>query len=49
MLVTEAVRLEIGYHWELILFVVAPKMTEAVILGLAWLNKWRPTISWEED
>ncbi|KAG8132775.1 hypothetical protein E2320_010605, partial [Naja naja] len=27
--------------------VVVPHMTEALILGLAWLNKWDPTIKWE--
>ncbi|XP_060544221.1 olfactory receptor 13H1-like [Pantherophis guttatus] len=31
-LVTELVRLEIDHHWELIRFVVAPKMTQSVIL-----------------
>lgn len=36
-----------GRHWEKIHFVVAPKMTEVVILGLSWLDKWAPTI-WSE-
>ncbi|XP_039213407.1 uncharacterized protein LOC120314410 [Crotalus tigris] len=45
--ITEAIRLELGAHWETIQFVVAPAMSEAVILGLAWLDKWEPTIWWE--
>ncbi|KAK9395445.1 retrotransposon-derived protein PEG10 [Crotalus adamanteus] len=45
---TEPLRLEIGAHWEFIRFLVAPKMTEAVILGLAWLDKWKPFIWWEK-
>lgn len=36
---TEPVKLKMGQHWEMIRFVVVPKMTEAVILGLAWLDK----------
>lgn len=36
-----------GEHWELIRFVVITHMIEPVILGLAWLDKWRPTIWWE--
>lgn len=47
-LVTELVRLEMGCHWKLIHFVVAPKMTEAVILGLAWLDKRGPAITWKD-
>lgn len=41
---TEPVKLEMGSHWEMIQFLVAQKMTEAVILGLSWLDKWSPTI-----
>lgn len=48
MLVTEPLRLEMGHHWELIRFMVAPNMTKVVILGLAWLDKSGPTISWED-
>lgn len=33
--ITEPIRLEMTMHWEMIHFVVVPKMTEAVILGLA--------------
>lgn len=33
-LVTELVRLEIGHHWELSRFVVAPKMMQSVILRI---------------
>lgn len=45
---TEPVQLEMCHHWELTRFIVAPKMTETVILGLARLDKWGPTISWED-
>lgn len=45
--VTEPICLDMGEHWDIIHFVVIPKMTETVILGLAWLDKWRPTIWWE--
>lgn len=37
-----------GKYWEIIRFVVVPKMTELVILGLAWLDKWHPLILWED-
>ncbi|KAK9395807.1 RTL1: Retrotransposon-like 1 [Crotalus adamanteus] len=43
-LVTEPVRLDMGEHWEVLRFIVVPSMTEEVILGLAWLGKWGPTI-----
>lgn len=46
--VTELVRLEIGEHWEYIRFVVVDTMIEPLILGLTWLDKWQPTIWWEE-
>lgn len=46
-LLTEPIRLEMGYHWELIHLIVVPKITDAMILGLAWLDKWTPTIWWE--
>lgn len=36
---TKSVRLEMGQYWEIILFVIVPKMTGAVILELAWLDK----------
>lgn len=42
--VTKELKLEMGQHWELIHFIVVPKMTESVILGLAWLDKWCPSI-----
>lgn len=48
ILVTESIRLEMDHHWEFIWFVVVPKMTETIILGLDWLDKWGPTISWED-
>lgn len=32
----------LGIGHEVIRFVIAPKMTEVVILGLSWLNKWGP-------
>ncbi|KAG8147950.1 hypothetical protein E2320_001384, partial [Naja naja] len=41
---TEMVRMDMGHHWEKISFVVVNHMTEAVILGLSWLDKWCPTI-----
>ncbi|XP_039215403.1 uncharacterized protein LOC120315311 [Crotalus tigris] len=44
--VTERVRMDLGEHWEVLRFIVVPIMTEAVILGLAWLDKWTPTIWW---
>lgn len=44
--VTERVKLDFGQHWELIHFIVVPKMMEEVILGLMWLDKWGPTIWW---
>lgn len=42
--ITEPVWMELGDHWEIIRFVVVTSMTEAVILGLAWLDKWGPPI-----
>lgn len=44
--VTEPISLEIGTHKERIRFRVVPKITEEVVLGLAWLDKWDPTIWW---
>lgn len=44
--VTERMKLECSQHWELICFIVVPKMMEEVILGLTWLDKWGPTIWW---
>lgn len=41
------VRLEMGKHWEVLRFIVVPAMTESMILGLAWLDKWGSTIWWE--
>ncbi|KAG8125469.1 hypothetical protein E2320_020781 [Naja naja] len=38
MQVTEKVKLTIGEHWEIIWFIVIPKMTQSVIPGLAWLD-----------
>lgn len=37
--VAEPVSLEMGQHWEVIWFIVVLKMTETIILGLAWLDK----------
>lgn len=45
--ITEPVKLEMGEHWELSRFVVVATMNESLILGLAWLDKWGPTIWWE--
>lgn len=45
--VTEFVRLEIGEHWESIQFIIVERMIDPIILGLAWLDKWKPTIWWE--
>ncbi|KAK9400665.1 hypothetical protein NXF25_011379 [Crotalus adamanteus] len=47
-LVTEPIRMDVGGHWEVIRFVVVPSMTEPLILGLAWLDKWTPIIWWED-
>lgn len=47
MLVTKLIKLEMGCYWELIQFVVVPKMTESIIRGLVWLDKWSTMISWE--
>uniref|UniRef100_A0A2D4JGV2 Uncharacterized protein n=1 Tax=Micrurus lemniscatus lemniscatus TaxID=129467 RepID=A0A2D4JGV2_MICLE len=38
-----------GRHHKPIRFVVAPRMSESVTLGLAWLDKWAPTIMWEDE
>lgn len=45
--VMELVQLGIGTHREHLRFVVVDTMIEPVILGLAWLDKWEPTIWWE--
>ncbi|XP_060545015.1 retrotransposon-derived protein PEG10 isoform X5 [Pantherophis guttatus] len=45
---TEPVKLELADHWETIRFIIAPKMTDPVILGLSWLDKWGPIIWWQE-
>lgn len=42
-------QLEKGQHWDIIQFVIVPKMTEAVILGLSWLAKWILIIWWERE
>lgn len=39
---TEPVKLKMGWYLELIHFVVAPRMREVVILGLSWVDKWDP-------
>ncbi|KAK9391826.1 hypothetical protein NXF25_017413 [Crotalus adamanteus] len=44
--VTELVSLEMQEHRELLRFIVIPSMTEDVILGLAWLDRWQPVIWW---
>lgn len=44
--VTEWVILEIGPHQEVIRFMVVPGITEEIVLGLAWMNKWGPTLWW---
>lgn len=36
---TKPVKLELANHWEAIQFVIASKMTNAVIVGLSWLDK----------
>lgn len=41
---TEPVSLRMESHTGTIEFVVAPKMAEAMILGLVWLPKWSPTV-----
>lgn len=41
---TELVSMRMGSHKETIRFMVAPKMVEVMILRLAWLKKWSPTI-----
>lgn len=47
-LVMELVRVVMGRHCELIRFVITQKMTESIILGLVRLDKWGPTITWED-
>lgn len=42
------VRLEIGEHRESIWFIVVEQMIEPILLGLAWLDKWKPNIWWED-
>lgn len=42
--VTKKVVLELGQHREALQFVVVPRITEEIVLGLAWLDKWGPTI-----
>lgn len=44
---TEPVLLKMGEHREVLRFIIAAKMTESVILGLSWLDKWRTMIWWE--
>lgn len=43
---TKPVHLTLGTHQETNQFVVAPKMAEAMILGLAWLSQWKPIVHW---
>lgn len=45
--VTEPIRLEIREYWELIRFIIVDSIIKLIILGLAWLDKWKPTIWWE--
>lgn len=46
---TEQVELKIGTHTKNICFFVVPGMTETMMLGLAWLKKWNPSIDWERN
>lgn len=39
--------MELGDNRELIRFITVDVMIEPMILGLAWLDKWKPTIWWE--
>lgn len=45
--VTEPVRLEIGEHREDIRVIIVERIIEPIILGLAWLDKWKPNM-WED-
>lgn len=38
--------MEIGTQQETQWFVVVPKITEDIVLGLAWFDKWGPNIWW---
>lgn len=47
--VTQPLWLTVGNHRELIRFVVVSQRSKAVILGLAWLDKWEPTNGYHKD
>lgn len=44
---TEPIGVKMGPYEETIRFIVALGMDHPMILGLAWLVKWNPTIDWE--
>lgn len=44
--VMEPLTLEVAPHQERIRFIVLPRIMEEIVLGLAWLDNWGPTIWW---
>lgn len=44
---TEPVDLKLGTHVQTIQFIVAPAMSNAMVLGLIWWRKWNHYINWD--
>ncbi|KAM6472473.1 uncharacterized protein PHA67_005571 [Liasis olivaceus] len=45
---TEAFELKVGTHRETLKCLVAPLASYPLILGMSWLERWDPRISWRE-
>lgn len=44
--VIKPIEMRIGAHTEILSFIVAPGMEKHLVLGLAWLRKWKPYVNW---
>lgn len=47
--VTEPVVMRMGAHTETLSFIVTPGMEGPLILGMAWLLKWKPYVNWRKQ
>lgn len=46
---SKPVEMRMGPHKETINFIIAPGMDHPMVLGLAWLEKWNPSIDWRKN
>lgn len=47
--VTEPVVMRMGAHIETLSFIVTLGMEGPLILGMAWLLKWKPYVNWKKQ